>query len=83
MVGRASVAQAPAASDQGLRPLQRVPLLILGFVALFAGAAAGLDRLAWPMPALAVSAADLHGPLMVSGFFGVVIGVSTVMIAVG
>lgn len=63
----------PAASGQGLRPLLRVPLLILGFVALFAGAAAGLNRLAWPMPALAVPAAGLHGPLMVCGFFGVVI----------
>jgi len=46
---------------------------MLGFVALFAGAAAGLVRLAWPMPTLAVSAAGLHGPLMVCGFFGVVI----------
>ena len=50
-----------------------MPLLVLGFVALFVGAAAGLVRLAWPMPALAVSAAGLHGPLMVCGFFGVVI----------
>ena len=50
-----------------------MPLLLLGFVALFAGTAAGLERLAWPMPALAVSAAGLHGPLMVCGFFGVVI----------
>lgn len=56
-----------------MRPLQRVPLLILGFVALFAGAAAGLVRMAWPMPALAESVAGLHGPLMVCGFFGVVI----------
>lgn len=62
-----------APSDQGLRPLQRVPLLMLGFVALLLGAAAGLVRLAWPMPALAVAAVGLHGPLMVSGFFGVVI----------
>lgn len=46
---------------------------MLGFVALFAGAAAGLARLAWPMPTLALSAAGLHGPLMVCGFFGVVI----------
>lgn len=73
MVGPANVAHPPAASGQGLRPLLRVPLLILGFVALFAGAAAGLNRLAWPMPALAVSAAGLHGTLMVCGFFGVVI----------
>ncbi len=73
MVGRVDVAHPPAASGQGLRPLLRVPLLILGFVALFAGAAAGLNRLAWPIPALAVPAAGLHGPLMVCGFFGAVI----------
>ena len=46
---------------------------MLGFVALFVGAGAGLARLAWPMPALAASAAGLHGPLMVCGFFGLVI----------
>ncbi|MEN9397673.1 MAG: hypothetical protein RLZ81_2203 [Pseudomonadota bacterium] len=53
--------------------MQRVPLLMLGFVALFVGAGAGLVRLAWPMPTLAASAAGIHGPLMVCGFFGVVI----------
>lgn len=53
--------------------MQRVPLLMLGFVGLLVGAGAGLARLAWPMPALAASAAGLHGPLMVCGFFGVVI----------
>ena len=46
---------------------------MLGFVALFVGAGAGLVRLAWPMPELAATAAHLHGPLMVCGFFGVVI----------
>ena len=73
LAGLVNVALPLPASDQGLRPLQRVPLLMLGFVALFAGAAAGLVRLAWPMPGLAVSAAGLHGPLMACGFFGVVI----------
>ncbi|HET9820211.1 MAG TPA: hypothetical protein VFQ16_00155 [Burkholderiaceae bacterium] len=52
---------------------RRLPLLFLGFVALFAGAGAGLARLGWPMPDLASGAAALHGPLMVCGFFGVVI----------
>lgn len=73
LAGLVNVVLSLPASDQGLRPLQRVPLLMLGFVALFAGAAAGLVRLAWPMPGLAVSAAGLHGPLMACGFFGVVI----------
>jgi hypothetical protein len=51
----------------------RLPLLVFGFVALFVGLGAGLARLAWPMPDLAAGAAALHGPLMVCGFFGVVI----------
>lgn len=58
-----------------MRPaLRRVPLLLLGFIALFVAAGAGLARLAWPMPDLAQSASGLHGPLMICGFFGVVIG---------
>ncbi|MBI3154123.1 MAG: hypothetical protein HYZ20_01800 [Burkholderiales bacterium] len=52
---------------------ERLPLLILGFVALFVGLGAGLARLGWSMPEAASGAAALHGPLMVCGFFGVVI----------
>lgn len=59
----------------GRRPAwERLPLLILGFVALFVGLGAGLARLGWPMPEAAAGAAALHGPLMICGFFGVVIG---------
>ena len=54
---------------------ERLPLLLLGFVALFLGAGAGLARLGWTMPQVAAGAAALHGPLMVCGFFGVVIAV--------
>ena len=54
-------------------PLARLPLLILGFVALFVGAGAGLARLGWSVPDVAASAAALHGPLMICGFFGAVI----------
>ena len=50
-----------------------MPLLVLGFLGLVVGAGAGLARLGWGVPALAASAAALHGPLMVCGFFGVVI----------
>ena len=57
----------------GLPPAARVPLLILGFVALFTGAGAGLARLGWTVPDIAATAAALHGPLMICGFFGVVI----------
>src|SRR6266542_7123798 len=56
-----------------LRPLQRVPLLVLGFAGLFVGAGAGLARLGWSVPVAVAAAAALHGPLMICGFFGVVI----------
>jgi len=46
---------------------------MLGFVGLFVGAGAGLARLGWSMPTVAVAAVALHGPLMICGFFGVVI----------
>jgi hypothetical protein len=54
-------------------PLARLPLLILGFLGLFAGTGAGLARLGWSVPDLAASSSALHGPLMICGFFGVVI----------
>lgn len=50
-----------------------MPLLLLGFVALLAGTAAGLVRLGWALPDAAGAIAALHGPLMICGFFGVVI----------
>jgi hypothetical protein len=56
-----------------LRPRQRVPLLVLGFAGLVAGTGAGLARLGWSVPAAVAAMASLHGPLMVCGFFGVVI----------
>ncbi len=64
-------AAGPAAPN--LPPLGRFPLLLLGFLALFAGVGAGLARLGWTVPEIAASNAALHGPLMVCGFFGVVI----------
>ena len=60
-------------ASMNLAPGQRVPLLVLGFIALFAGTAAGLARLGWAMPGSAFAIATLHGPLMICGFFGVVI----------
>ncbi len=53
-------------------PSWRVPLLMLGFAALFAGVAAGLARFGWQVPGAGLAA--VHGPLMASGFFGTVIG---------
>jgi len=62
-----------AASRAGLPPAWRVPLLMLGFVGLLFGTGAGLVRLGWPMPDAIAGVAALHGPLMIGGFFGVVI----------
>jgi len=66
-------AAAPPVKHGDLRPLQRVPLLVLGFAGLFVGAGAGLARLGWSVPVAVAAAAALHGPLMICGFFGVVI----------
>lgn len=52
--------------------MPRLPFLMLGAVSLLTGLAAGLARLGWDLPSLAW--ADIHGPLMVCGFFGTVIG---------
>jgi hypothetical protein len=52
----------------------RLPLLILGFVSLAAGVLAGLARLGWSVPQSMAQLTLLHGPLMVSGFLGTVIG---------
>lgn len=49
----------------------RLPLMLAGAVALLAGLAAGEARLGWALP---ISFLHLHGPLMVCGFFGTVIG---------
>lgn len=66
-----TVTAAPA--NPNLKPSQRIPLLVLGFVALVTGTAAGLARLGWPLPDAATTIAALHGPLMICGFFGTVI----------
>jgi hypothetical protein len=52
----------------------RLPLLILGFVSLASGVLAGLARLGWGVPLPFVQLVLLHGPLMVCGFLGTVIG---------
>jgi len=57
----------------GTVPIYRFPLLVLGFVSLAAGIAGGLARLAPELPAPA-GAIAMHGALMVSAFFGTVIG---------
>lgn len=54
-------------------PLHRLPMLILGFSALGIGVGAGLVRLGWNFPLPSPGLMMLHGPLMVSGFFGTLI----------
>ncbi|MEP7328885.1 MAG: hypothetical protein ABI777_06720 [Betaproteobacteria bacterium] len=48
-----------------LTPVQRLPLLALGFVAFVVGTGAGLARLGVGVPDVAVAASALHGPLMI------------------
>ncbi|KAA3626478.1 MAG: hypothetical protein DWQ09_16405 [Proteobacteria bacterium] len=60
--------------QRDLKPALRFPLLALGFVALGLGILAGLSRMGWSVPLPSPSVMLLHGPLMVSGFFGTVIG---------
>src|SRR5689334_1478813 len=70
------------------RPMVRPPalasraaLLAAALAALVAGVLAGLARLGWDLPP-ADRLAMLHGPLMVSGFFGALIGLERA-VAVG
>lgn len=56
-----------------LPPPLRLPMLLLGMIALVAGVLAGLARLAWEVPALAQTRAVGHGALMIAAFFGTVI----------
>ena len=56
-----------------LRPLARLPILLLGMLSLVGGVLAGLARLDWSVPALAAALAGAHGSLMIPAFFGTVI----------
>jgi hypothetical protein len=51
----------------------RLPLLALGAIAMLAGLCGGIWRIGWTPPHGAALAA-LHGPLLVSGLFGTLIG---------
>jgi hypothetical protein len=56
-----------------LRPLARLPILLLGMLSLVSGVLAGLSRLDWAVPGVAMAAAGSHSALMISAFFGTVI----------
>jgi len=51
----------------------RISLLLLGALAFLAGIYGGLSRIGWPLP-YGGSLVALHGPLLLSGVFGTLIG---------
>lgn len=57
-----------------LRRLFFIPVLLLAVLALVAALWSGLIRLGWPWPAPWPGFTLQHGPLMVGGFFGTLIG---------
>lgn len=54
--------------------VNRLPLLAFGMISLIGGVWAGLVRLGWEWPLLEWQWIVWHGPLMVCGFLGTVIG---------
>ncbi|MEZ4768068.1 MAG: hypothetical protein R2844_06525 [Caldilineales bacterium] len=50
------------------------PLIVLAALALLAGLWAGLLRIGWGLPAFRLAAPMTHGPLMVCGFLGTLVG---------
>ena len=52
----------------------RLPFLALGGVSLLSALWGGLIRLGWALPVPAASVPVFHGPLMVTGFLGTLIG---------
>ncbi len=57
-----------------MRPVARFPLMAIGMFALLTGMWAGLLRLGWNWPTPRPTFGLVHGPLMVSGFLGTLIG---------
>ena len=51
-----------------------MPLVVLGALSLLAALWAGLIRLGWELPPVASGVLPNHGPLIVSGFLGTLIG---------
>ncbi|NTV68857.1 MAG: hypothetical protein HGA71_01800 [Azonexaceae bacterium] len=64
-----------------LKPGARLPLLFFGMLSLLGGVMAGLARLGWDVPAPALRAASVHGPLMIAAFFGTVISLERAVAA--
>jgi len=60
---------------------QRVPFLLMAAVALLGGLWTGLVRIGWSLPGAAGAPLAAHGPLMVVGFVGTVIGLERAVAA--
>lgn len=56
------------------RPSPALPLLLIALLALLTGLWAGLVRMGWAWPVLRPQLPMAHGPLMVGGFLGTLIG---------
>jgi len=61
------------------RPI-RFPLMALGMVALLAAMWGGLARLGWGLPIIRPTLPAVHGPLMISGFLGTLIGLERAVV---
>jgi hypothetical protein len=56
-------------------PLWRIPLLAAAIFALLAAVWGGLLRMGWQLPPIQPSLIGAHGPLIIAGFFGTLIGI--------
>lgn len=53
---------------------QRIPLILMAVITLVGALWTGLVRVGWSLPGAATAPLNAHGPLMVAGFLGTVIG---------
>jgi hypothetical protein len=61
--------------------LARLPLLLLALIALVIAVWVGLIRIGWVIPQPAPGGVGIHGPLLISGFLGTVIGLERAVAA--
>lgn len=72
--GSADALQGLGAQQHGSQRTLRAGLMVLAVSALLFGMWAGLIRLGWVLPVLQPPLPMLHGPLMVCGFLGTLVG---------
>lgn len=75
-----AVAVAPPPGRARARPAgritaRRVPFMAIAILSMACGAWIGLVRIGWPLPLAGASGVAAHGPFMVCGFLGTLIGV--------